>query len=285
MHIRLDNVSYMYKEHTPFATPALQGINLYIPEGEFVVVVGHSGSGKSTLAQVISGLLSPQEGIVTVDGKKANKDEIFYQVGLVFQYPEQQFFADTVKEEVGFAAKNKGLSQEKVDKIIIDVLQKVGLDPSSFLERSPFALSGGEKRKVALASILAMEPQIFIFDEPTAGLDEKGRAWIMDLIRAEHRAGKTVIWISHSMEEAAALAQRVVVMNKGSIVLDGKPQEVFADEEKLFAIGLELTPAADLLRRLKKRNFPVLAHGLTIEEAFAEIRAVLWPESDDDDSK
>ncbi len=280
MQIRLDNVSYIYQHGSPLALAAIRDIDLFIPSGQFVVLLGHSGCGKSTLAQVITGLLEPQKGRVEIDSQAKEKDHIFKRVGLVFQYSEQQFFAETVHEEVAFAAKNMGLPQQKITETVESSLQKVGLNPELFADRSPFNLSGGEKRRVAAASVLAMQPDVLIFDEPTAGLDANGRDWMCRLAKSEHRAGTTIIWITHNMDEAAMLAERILVMNNGSIALDGSPRQVFAQEELLASLGLEVPVAAALLRKLRMRNFPVPAQGLSVEEAFREINQALLQRGD-----
>ncbi|MGI6361269.1 MAG: ATP-binding cassette domain-containing protein [Bacillota bacterium] len=274
MHIKLRDVSYVYQADSPFSAVALSDINLEIAQGEFVALLGHSGSGKSTLAQVIAGLLSSTSGEVVLDGQTAEKNRIFHQVGLVFQYPEQQFFAETVEEEVGFAAKNKGLTEEQTAQIVRESLLKVGLEADEFLKRSPFELSGGQRRRVALAGILAMNPQVLIFDEPTAGLDESGKQWFLQLVRQAHQEGKTIIWITHDMEDSL-IAQRILIMYQGELVLSGNPYEVFSDQERLLSWGVGIPVAAQLLRRLKKAGFAVKAEGLTITEAFAEINAAL----------
>lgn len=280
MQIRLDNVSYIYQAGSTLALTAVRDINLCIPSGQFVALLGHSGCGKSTLAQVITGLLDPQKGCVKIDGQQKDKDHIFKRVGLVFQYPEQQFFAETVHEEVAFAAKNMGLPRQKIAEIVEASLEKVGLNPELFSDRSPFDLSGGEKRKVATAAVLAMQPAILIFDEPTAGLDASGCEWMCRMAKAEHQAGATIIWITHNMDEAAILAERILVMDNGIIALDGSPQQVFAREEVLVTLGLEVPVAAALLRKLRIRNFPVPAQGLSVEEAFKEINEALLQRGD-----
>lgn len=276
MQIELTKASYSYQAGSPFAIEALHDIDLTIAAGELVAIIGHSGSGKSTLAQLLAGLILPTSGSVLIDGAKPAKGGVFRQVGLVFQYPEQQLFGETILEEVAFGAKNYGASEQELASIVDNALTEVDLSPQLFIERSPFSLSGGQKRRVAIASILAINPEIMILDEPTAGLDQRGRRWIIDLVkRLRERQGKTVIWISHNMEEVAELAQRIIVLSKGQKILDGDPHQVFAAEQQLLDSGLDIPQPAQLVRRLRKRGIPLPAQAITVGEASREISAWL----------
>ncbi|MCL2678591.1 MAG: energy-coupling factor ABC transporter ATP-binding protein, partial [Clostridiales bacterium] len=245
-----------------------------VEEGIVAALIGASGSGKSTLARLLTGFIEPSGGCINVHGQGKKKGELFSKVGLVMQNPQQQLFGETVLEEVAFAPKNQGFSAAKAEAIACTSLQDVGLDPEDFLPRSPFTLSGGEKRRVAIAGILAARPRILIMDEPTAGLDEPGRRWIMDLVRRKNQSeGMTVIWITHQMEEAAELAQSVLVLQKGGSAISGSVREVFAEEEQLSALGLDIPVSAKLVRRLKEAGKPLPALAVTAEEAAAEILA------------
>ncbi len=276
MQIELTKASYSYQADSPFAVEALHDIDLTIDANELVAIIGHSGSGKSTLAQLLAGLILPTAGSVLIDGAKPSKGGVFRQVGLVFQYPEQQLFAETIFEEVAFGAKNYGASEQELAGIVESALTEVDLQPQQFMERSPFSLSGGQKRRVAIASILAINPQIMILDEPTAGLDQRGRRWIIDLVkRLWQQQGKTIIWISHNMEEVADIAQRIVVLSAGKKILDGDPHQVFAAEQQLFTSGLDLPQPAQLVRRLRQRGIPLSAQAITAQEAYQEIAAWL----------
>ncbi len=276
MQIELTKASYSYQAGSPFEAPALHDIDLSIESNELVAIIGHSGSGKSTLAQLLAGLILPTKGTVLIDGNKPSKGGVFRQVGLVFQYPEQQLFGETIFEEVAFGAKNYGVPEQKIKHIVVNALTEVGLPPQLFIDRSPFSLSGGQKRRVAIASILAINPQIMILDEPTAGLDQRGRRWIIDLIkRLREQQGKTIIWISHNMEEVAELAKRIVVLSEGEKILDGNPHLVFEAEQKLLASGLDIPQPAQLVRRLRQRGKPLSAQAITVEEAYQEIAAWL----------
>ncbi len=275
MQIVAKELDYIYQQGTVFAAPALHDVSFEIPTGQMVAMIGHSGSGKSTLAHLIGGLILPSSGSVSVDGKQADVKNTFRQVGLVFQYPEQQFFGETVLEEVSFGPKNFGVPQENLEAVVKKALADVGLKPELFLERSPFTLSGGEQRRVAIASVLATDPQILIFDEPTAGLDVSGRNWIMDLARQYHEKGRTILWISHHMQEVADLAERILVVSHGQLIADGTPQEVFAQTLTLQEHGLDIPEAALLVRRLKEQGKPVPGLAVTLDQAYEEIHAWL----------
>jgi len=271
MQIELQHVEYCYQEGSPFARKALQDINLTIRSGELIAMIGHGGSGKSTLSLLLSGLYKPSGGRIDTYDVKTGKEDTFRNIGLVFQYPEQQLFAETVYEEVAFGARNFGVPKDYLPIRVRKALEQVGLDPELFWDRSPFSLSGGQKRRVCIAGVLAVEPKMLILDEPTAGMDEGGRRWMMELVRKLNREGRSILWITHNMREAAELAQRIIVLNKGSILLDGTPEEVFAQEELLAQAGLEIPQAASVVRELKRRGLPLPGAAISVEQAAEEI--------------
>ena len=254
--IKLENVSYTYMSSGPFEKKALDGISLQIDPGEFVGIIGHTGSGKSTMIQLLNGLLKPDSGRVIIDGedlsdKKTNLRNIRFKVGLCMQYPEYQLFEETVLKDICFGPLNMGLSKKEAEERARFAANMTGL-PESLLEKSPFDLSGGQKRRAAIAGILAMEPKVLILDEPTAGLDPAGRDEILFKIRDMHkRMDLTVLLVSHSMEDVAKLADRIFVLNSGKIEMSGNPSEVFAKSARLREIGLnvpQITRVADRLR-------------------------------------
>lgn len=277
MRIVVDGVSHVYKSGTPFETKALDNINLTIEPGEFIGLIGHTGSGKSTLVQHLNGLLLPTEGNIWVGdldvlSNKANLIKIRQRVGLVFQYPEHQLFEETVYDDVAFGPRNLQLSPEEVDRRVRKALTTVGLDFAAVKDRSPFALSGGQMRRVAIAGVLAMEPQVLILDEPTAGLDPKGRDEILEQIAAMHRSlGITVILVSHNMEDVARYARRVIVMHKGKVIMDGPPRQVFSRVKELQSLGLGVPLVGILMERLNSMGYRVKTDVLTVEEASQEI--------------
>ncbi len=268
MPISVKDLTYTYNPGTPFETRALDGISLTINDGEFVGIIGHTGSGKSTLIQHLNALIKPTSGQVLVDGEDINESKekaaLRMRVGLVFQYPEYQLFEETVLKDVSFGPKNMGLSEEEVTQSAKWALEKVGLG-ERYYGRSPFELSGGQKRRCAVAGVLAMHPEVLILDEPAAGLDPVGRREILDIIRAIHSEGTTVIMVSHSMDDVARLCERVIVLEKGKVALDGSCAEVFGQVEKLSAMGLTLPQAALLRDRLNKRGFDLPESIYTIE--------------------
>lgn len=277
MAIIMDKVTYIYGEGTPEERYALKNISLRINDGEFIGLVGHTGSGKSTLVQHLNGLLAPTYGNVYYNGvdihEEMNKKELRSKVGLVFQYPEYQLFETTVIKDVAFGPKNIGLPKLEVDVRSFDALKQVGID-EELLDASPMELSGGQKRKVAIAGILAMKPEIMILDEPAAGLDPKGKKEILELINHIHKENSTtIIMISHSMEDVAAYAGRMIVMDNGEIKLDGKPEEIFQFEDALNEIGLAVPQVTQVLNKLKKDGFPVDTNAFTLEKAKKSILA------------
>ncbi|MDO4534656.1 MAG: energy-coupling factor transporter ATPase [Clostridium perfringens] len=273
MSIKIENLSYTYMPKTPFEKTALTDINCQFNDGEFVVLIGHTGSGKSTLIQHLNGLLKPTTGKIIVDGvdisdKKAKLSDIRKKIGLVFQYPEYQLFEETIEKDIEFGPRNLGLSQEEITKRVKRAMEMVGLDYEIYKDKSPFDLSGGQKRRVAIAGVVAMEPKVLILDEPIAGLDPKGRDDILNQIRKLHDDYKTTtIMISHSMEDVAKIADRVIVMNKGTIVLDGGVSDVFKQVETLEDIGLGVPQVTYLLRELRQKGFSIPEDIYTIEKA------------------
>lgn len=255
MSIEIENLSYIYMQGTPFEKIALQDINLKIGDGEFVGLIGHTGSGKSTLIQHFNGLMKPSSGRVLINGIDTlgkNLKELRKHVGIVFQYPEHQLFEETVYKDIAFGLHKQDIPDEDIRREVMQVIGTVGLN-ADILEKSPFELSGGQKRRVAIAGVLAMKPGILILDEPTAGLDPKGRDEIFGFISQMHKIlGITIILVSHSMEDVARLVNRVIVMNKGKIEIDGLVEEVFSDIRRLEGIGLSAPQVAYLMKRLKE---------------------------------
>lgn len=237
MSIKVENLTHTYMPGTPFQATAIKNVSFEIQQGEFVGIIGHTGSGKSTLIQHLNGLLKPDSGTVTVDGltttgEKSELKQIRRKVGLVFQYPEYQLFEETVEKDVGYGPGNMGFSEEEKARCVREAIEAVGLDYEAIKDQSPFDLSGGQKRRVAIAGILAMNPDIIVFDEPTAGLDPSGRELLFEKISyIQREMNKTVILISHSMDDVARLAHRLLVMEEGQLIFDGTPAEVFANRE------------------------------------------------------
>ena len=254
--IRTENLSYVYGEGTPFRKTALDNVNLDIEPGEIVGIIGHIGSGKSTLIQHFNGLLKPTSGKVYVDGEELFADKsrlkaIRFKVGLVFQYPEHQLFEETVYKDIAFGPKNMGLSDEDIDKRIRETARLVGLEPE-LLDKSPFELSGGQKRRVAIAGVMAMEPEVLILDEPTAGLDPRGRDMILSLIKEYHaEKGKTVLLVSHSMEDVAKTVSKILVMNDAKVFMYSDRSSVFARSEELNSMGLAVPQVTRVFDRLR----------------------------------
>ena len=265
MPIQVEHLTHTYMTDSPFAATALEDVSLTIEDGELIGLLGHTGSGKTTLVQHLNGLLKPTSGKVVVDGlditeKDVSLLEVRRRVGLVFQYPEYQLFEETVAKDVAFGPKNLGLSEQEVDERVRYALQEVGLVYEDIAERSPFELSGGQMRRVAIAGVLAMRPKTLILDEPTAGLDPAGRRSILGMIRELHAAGGlTVVMVSHNMDDISSLATRLVVMSRGKMVLTGTPREVFQHRELLSSIGLGIPQAAELTQQLIAEGYPLPA--------------------------
>lgn len=273
MSIKIENLNHVYMPKTPFEKIALNNINCEIRDGEFIALIGHTGSGKSTFIQHLNGLLSPTSGNIIVDGvniadKKVKLSDIRKKVGLVFQYPEYQLFEETIEKDIEYGPRNLGISEEEISKRVKRSMKMVGLDYEVYKDKSPFDLSGGQKRRVAIAGVIAMEPKVLILDEPTAGLDPKGREDILAQIRILHEEyGMTIIMVSHSMEDVAKIADRVIVMNSGEIVLDGEIAEVFKEVEVLEKIGLAVPQVTYLIRELRKKGFNISEEIFTISQA------------------
>lgn len=287
MIIKIENLTYVYNPNTPFETKALNGINLGINQGEFIGLIGHTGSGKSTLIQHLNGLAKPSSGKIIVDGiditeKGANLKEVRQKVGLVFQYPEYQLFEETVFKDIAFGPKNLGLSDEDVERRVINAMALVGLEYDTLKDRSPFELSGGQKRRVAIAGVLAMEPKVLVLDEPTAGLDPKGRDEILGEIFELYKKGNiTIILVSHSMEDVAKLVNRIVVMHSGKIAMDGPPREVFKRSNELEDLGLGIPQVTKFMKVYKEKGNPISDDILTIEEAKEELLKYLRRKAND----
>ncbi|KHO63400.1 cobalt transporter ATP-binding subunit [Thermoanaerobacter sp. YS13] len=272
MPIKVENLSFVYNEGTPYATVALNDVTFEIQDEEFVGIIGHTGSGKSTLIQHLNGLLKPTSGKIYINGvditdKKVNLKDVRKEVGLVFQYPEYQLFEETIFKDIAFGPTNLGLSEEEIEKRVYEAMDIVGIS-RELADRSPFEVSGGQKRRIAIAGILAMKPKILILDEPTAGLDPKGKEEILNKIKEIHDKYKMItILVSHSMEDIARFADKIIVMNKGRIEIIGTPRDVFRKVEKLEKMGLGVPQITYLARELQKKGVAIPEDILTIEEA------------------
>ncbi len=278
--IKLSNVSYVYMSGGPFEKIAVEDVDLELKKGEFVGLIGHTGSGKSTLVQMMSGLVKPTSGTVEIDGevlheKSTDMRKMRFKIGLVMQYPEYQLFEETVFRDIAFGPSNMELPKEEVERRVKFAADLVGLS-DDILEKSPFELSGGQKRRVAIAGIIAMEPQILILDEPAAGLDPAGRNEILCKIRDMHRRlGLTVVLVSHSMEDIAGLADRIVVMNHGRVAMVDKTAEIFKAAESLKKMGLSVPQITEVCNRLKAAGLPLPEGIYTVEAAKSELRKIL----------
>lgn len=280
MSLKLENVNYVYSEGTAYQIQALKNINLEIKDGQFIGVIGHTGSGKSTLIQHLNGLVKASSGAIYFNGKNIydegyNFRELRSHVGLVFQYPEHQLFEATILDDVCFGPKNQGLSKEETVSRAKEALESVGI-PEKLYDQSPFDLSGGQKRRVAIAGVLAMRSEVLILDEPTAGLDPAGRDEILDLIARMHRERKiTVILVSHSMEDVAKYVERIIVMNHGQVMFDGTPREVFHHYKELEQVGLAAPQVTYLMHELKEKGLDVNTEATTVAEARESLLEVL----------
>lgn len=284
MRIILEKVGYEYQQGSPFSAVALKDIDLTIREGEFVALIGHTGSGKSTLAQHLNGLVRPTQGTVYYEDDEGKADihekgfsrrNLRRQVGLVFQYPEYQLFEESVQKDVAFGPKNLGLEKEEIDARVKEAIARVGLDFDAVAEKSPFELSGGQMRRVAIAGVLAMRPNVLVLDEPTAGLDPGSREDLLQMIKSLHDSGTTIVMISHNMDDVARYAGRIVVMQKGTVAMDGTPQEVFARGEELEKMGLDVPQSCRLSLMLRREGFPDFPLCYRQEEALRALEQLI----------
>ena len=270
--IQTKGLTYRYGIGTPFEKTAVDHVDLEIESGSFVGIIGHTGSGKSTLIQHLNGLLKPTEGSILLDGKdiwaeKAQMRQVRFRVGLVFQYPEYQIFEETVAKDIAFGPRNMGLAEEEVQARVKETAAIVGLS-DDILEQSPFLLSGGQKRRVAIAGVMAMRPEVLILDEPTAGLDPRGREEILEEIKAYRRqTGATILLVSHSMEDVARLVDRIIVMHKGKVAMTGTPREIFSHPMELEQMGLAAPQVSYVFAKLKEKGYDVPTDIYTVEEA------------------
>lgn len=282
MSVIIKNLTYIYDEGMPFASKALDNVSFEIKDNDFVGLIGHTGSGKSTLIQHLNGLLKPSSGEIYVNDfnitdKSLNLTEIRKRVGIVFQYPEYQLFEETVEKDIAFGPGNLGLTDEEINLRVKQSMQAVGLDYETYKDKSPFDLSGGQKRRVAIAGVIAMNPEVLVLDEPTAGLDPGGRDEIFRLIKKLHNDNNiTIILSSHSMDDMAKLANTIIVMNHGKVEFMGTPREVFnTHEERLKDIGLDVPQVLDLASKLRAKGFDIRKDILTIEEIKEDILKVM----------
>ena len=283
MSLEVKHLTHTYSAGSAFQATAVHDVSLTIADGEFVCIVGHTGSGKSTLVQHLNGLLKPTSGQVLVDGEDMNGENvdrrrIRQKVGLVFQYPEYQLFEETIAKDIAFGPKNQGLSEEEIDQRVRRAMAHVHLDYDKYAERSPFDLSGGQMRRVAIAGVLAMEPKVLILDEPAAGLDPRGRERILGMLQELHReGGVTIVMVSHSMDDCARLATRMIVMSTGELVLTDTPRNVFRQADLMRSIGLGVPEAAELCGRLRSAGLQ-LPDDLFTQEELHDHLLRLWKE-------
>ena len=276
--ITVENLCHTYSAGTPFEKVAIEGISLTIPQGQVVALLGHTGSGKSTFIQHLNALLQPTSGRVLLDGEDINRDkksrhDVKWKVGLVFQYPEYQLFEETVFADIAFGPKNMGLSKEEIDERVREAAAFVGVEEELF-ERSPLELSGGQKRRIAIAGVIAMRPGVLVLDEPTAGLDPAGSRRIMDNIRSyREKSGATVLIVSHNMDDAARLAERLIVFDHGRVAMDGRPEEVFSQPKALMDIGLNVPQSTALAMALRKRGMALPGAIFTHEQLLEAVKA------------
>lgn len=279
--IEVKNLTHIYNEGLPHESVALDDVSFRIEDGSFVGIIGHTGSGKSTLLQHLNGLLKPNTGTIVIDGVDITDShtrmlDIRRKVGLVFQYPEYQLFEETVAKDVAFGPGNLGLSQEEIDQRVRESIELVGLDYEHIKDQSPFELSGGQRRRVAIAGVLAMKPEVLVLDEPTAGLNPKAHYDILDMVERIHGAeGNITIFVSHNMNDIARMSNQVLVIDRGRLAMDGTPAEVFAREEELKSMGLALPDATEIISQLRKKGMELPADCLTAEQAAEAIAAVL----------
>lgn len=281
MSIEVKGLTHIYNEGLPHESVALEDVTFSAQDGQLVGIIGHTGSGKSTLVQHLNGLLKPKSGSIVVGGTDITADgvvmrDIRKKIGLVFQYPEYQLFEETVAKDVAFGPANLGLSEAEIDECVKEAIEMVGLDYDKVKNVSPFELSGGQKRRAAIAGVIAMKPEVLILDEPTAGLNPKAHADILNMVETIHRRSKNIIFlVSHNMNDIARMSDKVLVMNHGRLVMDGTPAEVFSREEELKSMGLALPDSMEIMMRLKKAGMDINTDCLTMDEAAEEIAKVL----------
>ena len=278
--IRLENVTYLHGKDTPYQITALDDISITIPHGEITGIIGHTGSGKTTLVQMFNGLLRPDSGRVLIGdediwAKPKEIKKVRFRVGLVMQYPEYQLFEETIYKDIAFGPRNMGLDDAEIDKRVLEAADFVGLD-RDLLEKSPFDLSGGQKRRAAIAGIMAMKPDVLVFDEPAAGLDPRGRDSIFgNIVKYQKESGTTVIIVSHSMEDMARLCDNLVVMAGGKVIMSGDRSSVFSKADQLREIGLDVPQITKLMAALKARGFDVDAGAYTVRDAYENLKKLL----------
>ena len=281
MSIEVKNLTHIYNEGLPHESVALEDVSLTAEDGQLVGIIGHTGSGKSTLVQHLNGLLKPKSGQIIVSGQDITAEgvamrDIRRKIGLVFQYPEYQLFEETVAKDVAFGPVNLGLSQEETDFRVREAIEMVGLDYESVKDLSPFDLSGGQKRRAAIAGVIAMKPEVLILDEPTAGLNPKAHSDILEMVETIHeRSGNIIFLVSHNMNDIARMSDKVLVMNRGKLAMEGTPGEVFSQDEKLRSIGLDLPDSMAITTALKKAGMDIDINCLTMDEAADQIAKVL----------
>lgn len=281
MSIQVKNLTHIYEKGMPNESVALDNISFDVEDGAFLGVIGHTGSGKSTLLQHLNGLLKPTEGTIVIGGVDITSPdvkmvEIRKRIGLVFQYPEYQLFEETVAKDVAFGPKNLGLSQEEIDERVKEAIELVGLDYEAIKDRSPFELSGGQKRRVAIAGVVAMRPEVLILDEPTAGLDPKAHKDVLKMIETVHeKTGNIIIFVSHNMADIARMSDQVLVIDSGNMVMMGTPKEVFSKREVLSKIGLDLPPITQLTENLRENGVDIADTILSVDEAAEQIAKYL----------
>ena len=286
MPIAVENVSYTYLPGTPFEHQALKNVSFTIEDGEFVGIIGHTGSGKSTLIQIISSLIPQTAGRVLIDGvdysqKDADKKKLRRTVGVVFQYPEYQLFEETIAKDIAYGPRMTGIPEEELENRTQVAMELVGMDYETYKDKSPFELSGGQKRKIAIAGVLAMEPKILIMDEPIAGLDPLGRESLMDLVKNLNDCGMTILMISHNMDGLAEYASRILVMNQGELMMNGTPREVFREHEALRAAGLDLPEAGQLVEALRAKGVAISEENIRFDEVKEELIRMLGGKAPD----
>ena len=281
MSIEVKGLTHIYNEGLPHESVALEGVTFSAQDGQLLGIIGHTGSGKSTLVQHLNGLLKPKSGSIVVGGTDITSDgvvmrDIRKKIGLVFQYPEYQLFEETVAKDVAFGPVNLGLSEAEIDECVKEAIEMVGLDYEKVKNVSPVELAGGQKRRAAIAGVIAMKPEVLILDEPTAGLNPKAHADILNMVETIHRKSKNIIFlVSHNMNDIARMSDKVLVMNHGRLVMDGNPAEVFSREEELKSMGLALPDSMEIMMRLKKAGMDINTDCLTMDEAAEEIAKVL----------